>query len=169
MPNWCENDLYVRGVKEDLQRFKEAVNGRNHQGVEKLLNEDAIIPYPEHFRKLDEAARQYEEAHPRDWANRPRDGFNQGGYEWCLENWGTKWGFCDVHLESESEDELQYTFNTAWSPPAPLIVKLGEMFPTLEFDLRSFEGGMQFNSILRMVEGKAVEEETGKYFGDRGG
>ena len=168
MPNWCENDLYVLGAKEDLVRFKEAVKGRDRHGEETLLNEDAIIPYPEHFRKLDEAARQYEEAHPDDWANRPKDGSNQGGYEWCIENWGTKWGFCEVQLVSESDAELQYTFNTAWSPPSPLIKKLGEMFPTLEFELRYFECGAGFNGILRIVEGKVVDDETGKYWGDRG-
>lgn len=169
MPNWCENDLYVRGAEDDLARFKETMRGRNSHGEETLLNEEAIIPYPEHFRKLDEVARQYYESHPDDRLNAPKDGFNQGGYEWCIQNWGTKWGFCNVELVSEGGDELQYTFNTAWSPPTPLIKKLGEIFPTLEFELRYFEGLMGFNGILRMVGGQVEEDESGRYFGDRGG
>lgn len=169
MPNWCENDLYVRGSKEELEKFKEAVRGTGHDGEEKLICEDKIIPYPENFRLLDVAAEEYRQKYPIGFKIPPKDGFNQGGREWCLENWGTKWGFVEVELVVESDDELQYTFRTAWSPPNPLIRKLGEMFPNLEFEFRYFEGGMGFNGILSIKEGQAVDDRTGEYFGSRGG
>lgn len=61
-----------------------------------------------------------------------KDGFNQGGYEWCCKNWGTKWGFCEPALHKK-HCSLLYTFDSAWAPPVPLIAKMSEMFLTLTF------------------------------------
>jgi hypothetical protein len=108
MPNWCENDLTIEGKLERLQEFREKLRGQNRNGEDTLLNEDALIPYPEEFKKLDEVAVQYHKEHSEDWRNAPKDGFNSGGYEWCIENWGTKWGFCRVQepeLQSYGDDE----------------------------------------------------------------
>lgn len=52
-PNWCDNDLEVKGDRKELYRFKAYARTEN-----KLLDEDKFIPYPEKFRKLDEAARE---------------------------------------------------------------------------------------------------------------
>jgi hypothetical protein len=46
---------------------------------------------------------------------------------------------------------------------------MGELFPDLVFDLRYFEGGMQFNGIYRIENGQVADERSGDYFGDRGG
>jgi len=174
MPNWCENDLTIEGKLERLQEFREKMRGKDRNGEETCLNEEALIPYPEEFKKMDEVAAQYHKEHPDDWRNAPKDGFNSGGYEWCIENWGTKWGFCRVQepeLQSYGDDEgtLTYHFDTAWSPPLPLVKKMGELFPDLIFDLRYFEGLMQFNGIYRIENGQVTDERSGDYFGDRGG
>jgi len=183
MPNHCENDLRVEGDKEELSRFKEFAK----EGKE-LLSADKFIPYPEEFKKQDELARKTEKLRNElcaslekkgltkesafEKANKKyphiKDGFNSGGYDWCIKNWGTKWGFYEVNLQ-ESSEELFYTFQTAWSPAEPVIKKMGEMFPKLTFDLRYFEQGMGFNGILRIEKGRIVKEETGKYYGNRGG
>ena len=174
MPNWCENDLTIEGKLERLQEFREKLRGQNRNGEDTPLNEDALIPYPEEFRKMDTEASQYLKEHPDDWRNAPKDGFNSGGYERCIQNWGTKWGFCRVQepeLRKYGDDEgtLVYQFDTAWSPPLPLIKKMGELFPDLVFDLRYFEGGMQFNGIFRIENGQVTDERSGDYFGNRGG
>jgi len=183
MPNWCENDLTVTGPKEAVLRFKELAKGKKH-GEDTVLSEENFIPYPEDFRILDEASPflgEHKEL-PDDVRRRleakgldvTRDGYNQGGYEWCIENWGTKWGFCDPKLVGEYDYGdgkycLQYSFDTAWSPPIPLVKKMGEMFPELEFDLRYFEGGCGFNGILRIEGGEVVIDRCAEYFGYRGG
>jgi len=182
MPNWCENELRVWGKKEILERFKEAVS----EG-EELLSANKLIPYPEAFRILDDATqitvdgvkrRDLTEAEKEivlaAGLDPTRDGFNQGGYEWCCENWGTKWGFCHVKIVdeydcSEDEIEIEYVFDTAWSPPIPLIKKMGEMFPELKFELRYFECGAGFNGILRIENGEVFQDECAPYFGHRGG
>ena len=172
MPNWCENELSVAGDPERVKAFRETVKG------EEPLDTNKLIPYPEHFRSLDEATHRWDEEHPVvdgklpegvTWADRPQDGFNQGGYEWCLENWGTKRGFCDVEVADEWEGRVEFTFSTAWSPPRPLIKKMGEMFPDLDFELRYYEGSMGFQGSLLSRKGQVVQDWRGEYTGSRGG
>ena len=102
------------------------------------------------------------------------DGFNSGGYDWCNQSWGTKWGFCDPEITGEVEQKggklrLDYHFDTAWSPPIPLIQKLGELFPKLNITLRYWERGMGFRGKLQMVGGEVVHDMTDTYAGNRGG
>lgn len=54
-------------------------------------------------------------------------------YEWAYANWGTKWnayGY-DENEDYSNNDEL--SFQTAWSAPHPILTKLSEMFPDIEF------------------------------------
>ena len=194
MPNWCQNELRVSGKRDDLDRFKEAAKGENG-----CLDMNSFIPYPVEYRNQDEICRVFREEieeHNRkimekmkqmsqeekeqlwkdnneSWGIKGPDGYNCGGYEWCCDNWGTKWNFCDPCLVVEDLDEedgyLFYEFATAWSPPVPVIKKMGEKFPQLIFELRYFEGSMQFNGILRIENGEIVDEDCAAYYGHRGG
>jgi len=162
------------------------MTGKDRHSFDILLNEEVLIPYPKEFRLLDEARQEAEEilearlskiedekernrVRAEGWKEMPRDGFNQGGYEWCRKNWGTKWGFCDVELAYDDGRLLEYKFQTAWSPPLPLIRKMGEVFSELTFDLRYFEGGIGFSGWFRIVNNEVVEDREAEYFGNRGG
>lgn len=163
MPNWCSCDLYVRGEKKELARFKKAAKGKN--GVIDFNN---FIPYPKKFTDMDEKAK---EANKKIEPGKTpaKDGYNSGGYEWCIANWGTKWNASSPEISDDLDEELAYRLETAWSPPAPVVQKMGEMFPALEFELRYFEAGMSFNGLMRIEKGKVTADMQGEYFGDRGG
>ena len=60
-------------------------------------------------------------------------------------------------------------FDTAWSPPLPVVRKAAELFPSLSFELRYFECGDGFNGLFCCREGEVDFDESGPYFGDRGG
>lgn len=144
---------------------KTAAGVPHKETAEEVISADSFIPYPKKFLDMDKQAhaaeedysRKYKEAgmeksenatnceilvYGKTWeawhkANpRPdvKDGYNSGGYEWCIQHWGTKWGFCDTarYIRPRS---VVYTFNTAWSPPVPLIEKMSDMFPKLTFIL----------------------------------
>lgn len=51
-------------------------------------------------------------------------------YEWAHKNWGTKWNACECAEVNENTKSI--CFQTAWSTPFPVIVKLSEMFPNIE-------------------------------------
>lgn len=52
-------------------------------------------------------------------------------YLWNVTNWGTKWDACDPILV-ENDDYLEYSFNTAWSPPTEWLEKCAEKYPNLK-------------------------------------
>lgn len=45
-------------------------------------------------------------------------------YDWCLDNWGTKWNASNTYIINDNEIE----FETAWSCPVNLFKKLSEQF-----------------------------------------
>lgn len=45
-------------------------------------------------------------------------------YDWCVENWGTKWGASRCENNNNT-----IIFETAWATPEPIFEKLSEEFP----------------------------------------
>lgn len=160
MPNHCSQDLYVTGLSEDLKDFqefaKESVKYTDFNGQEYsndlLLSANKFIPTPE---KNDHV-----------W-------FNHGGYEWCLENWGTKWGIYDCALVYEKTEQkkgkLKYTFRSAWSPANKIIKAMSNRYPYLEFRLKYYEMGCQFQGEYTVQAGIVLVDITKEYKGRRGG
>lgn len=62
------------------------------------------------------------------------DGYNVGGYNWCIENWGTKWEAMQPQGVI-GKFKLWFTFDTAWSPPIPIVDALKKQYPSLHFTL----------------------------------
>lgn len=84
-------------------------------------------------------------------------------YEWHIENWGTKWNsyrfswvkgpapVASGGVFDWSPDEvrskarqLEFLFDTAWSPPEPIFFKLAFVNPELNFKIWSFDDGWNF-------------------------
>src|SRR5690349_15637193 len=132
MPNHVENELTVTGDEAALLALVQAIDGDGP------FDCDKIIPYPERFKTLDKAAKDFDEKHGANAVGGPRDGFNSGGYEWCKKNWGTKWGVYDARLHRDGTT-AQFYFRSAWTPPLPVIRKAAEKFPGLTFELNYYE------------------------------
>lgn len=176
MPNWCENELRVHGPKGLREDLLEKV--RNTEEDEKTeFDFNKVVPYPEEYASLDLLVKKWErdnkEVPWNDRPPRPKDGYNQGGYEWCNQHWGTKWNASDVVVIPESSDDDDetsvITFSTPWGPPFPVIEKLSEIFPDLTFSLSYWEGGMGFMGEIVVHNGQIVNEMESEYSGNRGG
>ena len=61
---------------------------------------------------------------------KPKD-IGDGWYDWCIENWGTKW---DVN-ETYEDGEGNICFDTAWSTPHEIICELSIRYPELIFEV----------------------------------
>ena len=71
---------------------------------------------------------------------------HQYDYDWCVENWGTKWDIFDVDVISLVDNELEMCFTTAWSPPVKAVKHGAERYG-FDFELTYKEEGMMFTSI----------------------
>lgn len=165
MPNWCENDLRILGTLEAVQKVITLLATE-----EKPISFSNVIPYPENYKEQDQERVAYLTANPGDWVNAPKDGYNDGGYSWCLKNWGTKWDAkCEGNQwEWEQEDDefssVSVSFDTAWGPPLPVIRELIEKFPDCKFELHYYEAGSAFQGFINNES-----EVEGSYYGHRGG
>ncbi|MCL4273164.1 MAG: hypothetical protein KJZ77_04775 [Anaerolineales bacterium] len=230
MPNWTENELTISGP--DVNKVLEAIRSDSPDDQDlHILDFNTIIPYPQIYRDMDRRAEEYREKLHAIANNDPerrqklealgaeygvepgtpwiKDGFNSGGYEWCCDNWMTKWPATRVHLttRADSSQPLRKTskcpycqtvhktetmvvltcrqcgsplpdaepiqafleFDTAWSPPIPVIEKLASMFPDHAFELKYFEGGMGFSGHARWSDGIEEFHHEYRYSGPRGG
>lgn len=132
MPNWCNNYLKLEGSPGLIDRAKRAIER------DELCNEffslpadlkDAVTP----TQVGDEAAAE---------ARREMYGYSNW-YEFCVNEWGTKWDISGGVIQEEGDGYLIATFDTAWSPPIALMEKLeGHGFTSVCIDY--FEPGMNF-------------------------
>jgi hypothetical protein len=169
MPNWCECNLYIEGPSAKIDQFLQLVKSE-----ERDFDFNRLVPYPEHFKKQDDLAAEWHRLHPTPqteeiWKERPKNGYSQGGYQWCIEHWGTKWNAKGVQITRCQPEHVEINFDTAWSPPLPVIEQACKLFPELRFDLRYFECGDGFNGMFTCENGEVATDESGDYFGNRGG
>lgn len=198
MPNWAEGNLRITGSKEELKRFKKFALTKNKYKKEKgeetdnVLDTEKFIPYPKEFKEQDELCKKFEELKEKKEKKKKltkeenrelilmsltpekyeKDGFNSGGYGWCVSNWGTKWGICHSELSPKSPkfpNELFYVFDTAWTPCFPVILKMSELFPKFNFNYKYWEGGSGFRGLFVCEGGKVIKSNQYNYKGGRGG
>lgn len=177
MPNYCDQDLWITGPTEELKKFKAfAKEDIEHFNIfngtyflqEFLLSANKFIPYPQGYRDQDKFS--IEQSKKGIYVP---DGFNSGGYEWCVNNWGTKWGICDCVLSREKlgkkDGKLFYKFHSAWSPCNKIISAMAERFPELLFKLKYYEMGCGYKGIFVIKGWTIILDEKSKYHGKRGG
>lgn len=108
------------------------VGGVSVEERERLRQERQDRLTPEELAEGARALEAYEKYGYLDW------------YEWCIGNWGTKWGAYHLYLVQDDPGHLEFKFDTAWSPPTPIFEKLAEMYPALQFVTISFDEGWGF-------------------------
>lgn len=168
MPNHCETDLIISGPKEILEKI-----ASNHFLEDGSLNCDSVIPYPSKYKKLDEMAKKWDidnKNNPeKDYNTKPKDGFNSGGYEWCCNNWGTKWGTYEGVRNKTTSKSFCVSFLSAWSPPIPVLEKLAEIYPQVSIKMKSYESGQGYKLKYSWKNGSLIENSQTSYRGIRGG
>ena len=175
MPNWCMNRLSVSGQAEELKRFVQASQGlpakyppaeweKNKSFQMTVPTEpqfcfNALIPTPESVLQMGFDAH---DKLPKDalmfaFAGRPFEPID--GYHWNIQNWGTKW---DIYYDnitpetmgwSEGCERIEFSFDTAWSPPCRWFETAVEMFPKLLFELHYEESGCYFAGDIFGADG----------------
>ena len=173
MPNWCENSMSVFGDVETLNKFAEAITSKEHKSAydgtayELKDNEvfvtifDNLLPMPKNGSK--EIINDKGELVGTAFASTEDGDEYINGWDWVLENWGTKWGDCDNRMAKDYDDtrgrtpRLDFTYETAWSPAN--YSQISEMYPELFFMVSYQEHGMGFMGCELFHAGAKVTEE----------
>lgn len=71
-------------------------------------------------------------------------------YDWSVDHWGTKW---DLDKDSVTVKLIEthaaiLVFDTAWSPPIPVIVRMGQLCPEYRLRLTWHECGVELQGRL---------------------
>jgi hypothetical protein len=131
MPNWCENRLKVEGKRKGQDAFLTECFSKDTRG-RVFLDFEKIVPLGESGE---------------DW------------YEKCRNNWGTKWNTMDCDIKDDGAS-LTVWFETAWSPPIPVMEALTKKYTTLSFTLEYSEGGVGFRGIFEGKDGETIRDDT---------
>jgi hypothetical protein len=141
MPNWCENQLEVRGPEKSMEKFQKESKGKKHD-----LTMKSTIPMPDYIYQGDLGEQEQKQYGENNW------------YDWSRNNWGTKW---DVEgtLIYQDNNRLEYEFLSAWAPPTVWLQKVSRLFPDLYFELKYVEEGMDFSGIAMANNGELMDQE----------
>ena len=137
MPNWCNNQMDISGTKEMMDEVESALK----EG--ELLGK--LLPVPPELNitagSLGHNTPEQLELEEKEKANREKYGY-ANWYDFCVNEWGTKWDISLVSYERLSETEITLSFDTAWAPPIVAYEKLVEM----GYAIRAYyyEPGMAF-------------------------
>ena len=130
MPNWCSNNVIVR--HEDPDQIAKVVQGYS-QGS--LFAE--FFPCPAELSAPIEIGENYNDrVAAQEAVNKEKYGYTSW-YDWCINNWGTKWDAGnenDEDLACVDPNKVQLSFDTAWQPPVAFFEKLTE----LGFDITAY-------------------------------
>jgi len=127
MPNWVDNTLTITGEKTRIAEVRAQLEKELKDEGNFLWN--IVHPKPEEMEDYKSVVGTGGKSltDSTSW------------YAWNIRHWGTKWDGSDVQIIEEEEQDVSYTFNTAWSPPTPAIITLSEQYPDLEITLRFVE------------------------------
>jgi len=156
MPNHITNRVQIKSLNDDWRKEEEAFKQLEAlmKTEESTFDFNVLIPYPEKHSILDKARHEAEKNGTK-WDDLPKDGFNQGGYEWCTEHWGTKWNAYDIGFDYNS-----VYFQTAWSTPLPIWQELSKRFPDLRLEVEYADEDRGSNcGRLAYMNGKQVMSE----------
>lgn len=179
MPNHVTNRLTIIGTEEQVKHVREAIKGERD---DQFLDFNKIAPIPKELegtispmrilsqKEYDEQERKIRENDLTD--NERNWGLSRGltqeladeyiakfghcdWYGWQNANWGTKWNAYDQN--EIGEDCIE--FNTAWSTPYELMIKLSALFPEVEFQVEYADEDFGYNvGTYTLLDGDSIDE-----------
>ena len=119
MPNHVTNIVTYEGDRKQIAEMLEAI--KNDELGIGTVDFQKIIPMPDDIYTGNLGPKEREIYGDKNW------------YDWRRANWGTKWGAYGYEEDFDYSQTDSLWFQTAWSAPHPILQKLTEMFPEIEF------------------------------------
>ena len=149
MPNWCYNrvSIYSENIDQVTELFDIFNNAEPFNTLipspkwSETPNEDGELPVLEEHKDSDGKVLFTTHKFPKSGKTDDR------WYDWQIQNWGTKWEPADISVE-QCEEELELTFNTAWSPPEDICRAIRNKYPDISVSWFYDEPGCEIAGYL---------------------
>jgi hypothetical protein len=119
MPNWCSNTVRITGPNPKIEKLKKAIEANE------FLHH--LFPMPAELKGTTAGPAATTRAEKQARARLTKKYGYDNWYDWSINNWGTKWEVVtddynkpevtELTEQNEGESELNFNFETAWSPP----------------------------------------------------
>lgn len=148
MPNHVTQEVVIFGEDSVLDEVEKFVAGPGKDGEKELetmsFDLNKIIPQPDDIFQ----GSFNEDYGGRDW------------YTWNTQNWGTKWNAYSHQDTVREPGKIVFKFDTAWSPPHPVIKVLAEKYPQVRIEHAVIDEGWGFAGTIIYEDGELVGEEN---------
>jgi hypothetical protein len=187
MPNWCANKLEIEfDIKEKCSQFLELLGkGKDDNQFDfgLFVPPPACIPYLStvtergekggvqqklvystsdvKFKGRENAEHQHFTVNWRDAERLMAQHGANNWYNWNCEHWGTKWNASDARVEVVSGTEVVIQFDSAWSPPTPVIDAMAARLPSARILFFHIETGCDFGGLIEYRGGEVINCEEG--------
>ena len=141
MPNHCFNKVTISVGDADEKSLEILVDTLKSKENETDFDFNAILPMPPELESLGWS--KAEDLNDIEKANLRKHFGSDNWYDWCVNNWGTKWNSYSCELVEQDDDYVVYTFDTAWGPPTGVIEALREQCPDFHISAFFDEPGME--------------------------
>lgn len=170
MPNWVYNNLSIEGTEEAITKVKAQLNKpivkQYGEDKEATTYSNPIFSFWNIIAPPEDKLEEYFGTHG--FADGKKQGESE--YNWYNFNnskWGTKWDvavsdgekWSETEITNESATHISYRFNTAWSPPLPVIEELSVQHPELQITLEYEEEQGWGGEIYWDSEGSSIVNE----------
>lgn len=127
MPNYCSNSITICGEEAQLAQLAEQLRSDETTIMERL------VPTPDELIE------------------------NSGWYQWCLDNWGTKWDMIELAGDYDL-DFISLSYETAWGPNIPFWTTISSRFPGLKMTHHYREDGVGFAGVAKYEDGNCNDQ-----------
>ena len=170
MPNYCSNSLHISNLTaEQKNLISNSFIKKQDTPYPEWESQFLATFCPEPDYSIVPVAKCSPEMHARcsktpeeaisALVNKPEI-YEYSSYDWRLQNWGTKWEFCDVTLNPDVDtSEFDCSFLTPWLPPIEGLLKISTKFPNALFTLFYTEDGDDFAGVAFLKDGKAFDQD----------
>ena len=137
MPNWCDNRVEIYGDNPDqIKEVKKTLASE-----QTCFDFNNIVPMP---KELEGTTSPNPEPDSFEAKRLRKQHGHDNWYDWCCDNWDTKWNSAGADLTSDSNNSIiEYEFQTAWGPPIKVIEAIREQYPDLNVTAFYDEPGME--------------------------
>jgi len=161
MPDWYSNILIITGIKEEREKFINKIkpvfiDGDNQYkkdmfGINK--NDKEELKKSEKNKEIKTYTPLLHSLYPI-----PQSIIKEGDdaeYNWCIQNWGTKWDVLDLQIE-HYEDITVLKFDSAWNPPIKWLKNIAPQWSNLSFTLKYFKTIISSEGTIKFEKGIEV-------------